>query len=189
MVLAAQARVLVVALVVALFLAFGTVACGPSSTERSGSSGYSAPEREPDLDSESGRAGSESPDGEVEIESVSIVTASNAGGQVDLEPVVLGDGGGVDAVAMDGFVSGLGRGLGREVRNEARDVAVEDGSRLMGAVVAIGCDEATGVALVREDGELAVRPQVPKSGNQCLVPMTSVALFVVPGQNGQAGGV
>ena len=49
--------------------------------------------------------------------------------------------------------------------------------------------EATGVALVREDGELAVRPQVPKSGNQCLVPMTSVALFVVPGQNGQAGGV
>ena len=53
------------------------------------------------------------------------------------------------------------------------------GQTLMGAVVSVGCDEPTGIELTQTFEGYEVTAQVPKSEVQCLVAVTSVALFLV----------
>ena len=85
----------------------------------------------------------------------------------------------VDAAALRKFVAPFGADLGPQVRMAVRETEVPPGQTLMGAVVAIGCDEPTGIELVQTFDGYEVTGIVPKSGVQCLVAVTSVALFLV----------
>jgi hypothetical protein len=105
-----------------------------------------------------------------------IISASNADGEVDVRPVSV-----ADPESLDEFVATLGADLGPRVRAAVRRVEVPAGETLMAAVVAVGCDRPTGVELVQTFDGYEVTGIVPKSGVQCLVTMTSVALFTVVG--------
>lgn len=103
-----------------------------------------------------------------------IVSASNADGEVTPQPVPL-----TDRAAVEDFTATFGADLGPQVEAAVRDTDVPDGQTLMGAVVAIGCDEPTGIELTKTFEGYEVKGIVPKSGVQCLVAVTSVALFLV----------
>jgi hypothetical protein len=103
-----------------------------------------------------------------------IISASNVGGAVDPRPVPV-----QDAASRDELLAPLGADLGRRVRAAVRQTEVPDGQTLMAAVVAVGCDEPTGIELVPTSDGYEVTGVVPKSGVQCLVPVTSVALFLI----------
>lgn len=105
-----------------------------------------------------------------------IISASNADGEVTTRPVPV-----EDPESLDDFVATLGADLGPRVRAAVRRTEVSVGETLMAAVVAIGCDRPTGVELVQTFDGYEVTGIVPKSGVQCLVTMTSVALFTVAG--------
>lgn len=105
---------------------------------------------------------------------VRIISASHVDGAVDPRPVPV-----EDAASRDELLAPLGADLGRAVRAAVRQTEVPDGQALMAVVVAVGCDEPTGIELVRTVDGYEVTAVVPKSGVQCLVPVTSVALFLV----------
>jgi hypothetical protein len=106
--------------------------------------------------------------------SARIVSVSNADGDVTPVAVPLDD-----PASLRRFVAPFGADLGPRVRAAVRDTEVPPGQRLMGAVVAVGCDEPTGIELTETFDGYEVRGIVPKSGVQCLVAVTSVALFLV----------
>ncbi len=103
-----------------------------------------------------------------------IISASNADGEVDPRPVPL-----EDPAAVDDFVAGFGADLGPQVEDAVQQTDVPEGQTLMGAVVAVGCDKPTGIELVQTFEGYEVTGIVPKSGVQCIVAVTSVALFLV----------
>lgn len=103
-----------------------------------------------------------------------IISVSNADGQVSERPVPL-----EDQAALDDFVSGFGADLGPQVEEAVQETDVPPGQTLMGAVVAVGCDKPTGIRLVQTFDGYEVTGIVPKSGVQCIVAVTSVALFLV----------
>jgi hypothetical protein len=105
-----------------------------------------------------------------------IITASNADGETSPRPVPVGD-----PASLRDFVATMGADLGPRVRAAVRQTDVPPGQTLMGAIVAVGCDEPTGVEVVQTFDGYEVTPVLPKSGVQCVVAMTSVALFQVEG--------
>lgn len=103
-----------------------------------------------------------------------IISASNADGEVSPRPVPL-----EDPAALRELVTGVGADLGSQVRAAVREIDVPAGQTLMGAVVAVGCDKPTGIELAQTFDGYEVTGIVPKSDVQCLVAVTSVALFLV----------
>lgn len=103
-----------------------------------------------------------------------IVSASNADGDTSPSPVPLGD-----RSSLRTFVAPLGADLGPRVEAAVRETTVPAGQHLMGAVVAIGCEEPTGIELTQTFEGYEVSARVPKTDVQCLVAVTSVALFLV----------
>lgn len=104
-----------------------------------------------------------------------IVKASNVDGDPDTLASAL-----VDDKAVDAFLATTDARLATDVRSAVKQVQVPAGSTLFGAVVSVGCDTPTAVDWVTTFDGIEVTAQVPKSGVQCLVPVTSVALFLVP---------
>jgi hypothetical protein len=114
---------------------------------------------------------------------VEIVTASPGSGDVDRRPTEL-----APEDHLGELVAGLDGGLAVDVRRAAERAAadpevrehVEDGGRLMGAVIWLGCETPRRVAVSGEGDRLRVRAVVKSAGEvQCLVPITTVALFTV----------
>jgi hypothetical protein len=103
-----------------------------------------------------------------------IISVSNADGEADPRPVPVGD-----PASLDDFVAPLGADLGPRVRAAVRRAEVPAGQTLMAAVVAVGCDTPTGIEVVQTFDGYEVTAVLPKSGVQCLVAVTSVALFLV----------
>ncbi len=104
-----------------------------------------------------------------------LVTATEGGDGPDTQAVAL-DG----ARALDAFVAGFSSALAREIRSAATDLEVRDGEQLAGQVVAVGCDEPSGVeALAAQGGVVLEAGPVPSPGRQCLAAMTTVALVVL----------
>ncbi|UUZ60516.1 hypothetical protein [Nocardioides sp. B-3] len=101
--------------------------------------------------------------------------ASNVDGETTPGPVPP-----VDDKSVEAFLSATDAGLAAKVRAAVAEVAVPAGSTLFGAVVSVGCDTPTAVSWVTTFDGIEVTPTVPKSGVQCTVPVTSVALFPVP---------
>lgn len=105
-----------------------------------------------------------------------IITVSNADGEISPRPVPVSD-----PASLDAFVATMGADLGPRVRAAVRQTDVPPGQTLMGAIVAVGCDEPTGIEVVQTFDGYEVTAVLPKSGVQCVVAMTSVALFQVEG--------
>jgi hypothetical protein len=103
-----------------------------------------------------------------------IITVSNADGEISPRPVPVSD-----PASLRDFVATMGADLGPRVRAAVRQTDVPPGQTLMGAIVAVGCDEPTGVEVVQTFDGYEVTAVLPKSGVQCVVSMTSVALFQV----------
>lgn len=104
-----------------------------------------------------------------------IVKASNVDGETATRASAL-----VDDKAVDAFLSATDARLAADVRSAVKAVQVPADSTLFGAVVSVGCDTPTAVNWVTTFDGVEVTAEVPKSGVQCLVPVTSVALFLVP---------
>ncbi len=112
---------------------------------------------------------------EVEPGSAMIVSASDVGGEISPRASAL-----VDEQAVDGFLSTADQRLAADVRAAASGVRVPEGATLFGAVVAVGCDTPTAITWVSTFDGIEAEAALPKSTVQCLVPVTSVALFLVP---------
>jgi hypothetical protein len=113
--------------------------------------------------------------GDADAVAIGVVSASNADGEVSQYASVLRG-----RRQVRGFVAPLAPHLKSEVRQAVRTADVPEGRLLFGAVVAIGCETPTGITVDHTWDGYQVTAQVPKSGIQCLVPVTSVALFHVP---------
>lgn len=85
----------------------------------------------------------------------------------------------VDAEAVESFLLDADPRLADEVRAAVEAAQVPAGSTLFGSVVAVGCDEPTAVSWEQTFDGVQTSARLPKSTVQCLVPVTSVALFLV----------
>ncbi len=83
-----------------------------------------------------------------------------------------------DDKSVDMFLDSLDPRLGADVREAITAAQVPAGSVLFGSVVAVGCDQPLAVEVATTFEGLETTGVMPKSGVQCLVPVTSVALFV-----------
>lgn len=83
--------------------------------------------------------------------------------------------------AVADFVVGMQNGLGTTVSETVEQVreAVPDATPY-GAVVATGCDAPRDVAIEAGEAGFTVVPSLPKSGVQCLAPVTFVVVFAAP---------
>ena len=104
-----------------------------------------------------------------------IVSASNVDGETSTLASAL-----VDDKAVGRFLATTDARLAEDVRAAVRATHVPAGSTLFAAVVSVGCDQPTGLSWSRTFEGIEVTPTLPKSQVQCLVPVTSVALFLVP---------
>jgi hypothetical protein len=104
-----------------------------------------------------------------------IVSASNVDGETSTLASAL-----VDDKAVGRFLATTDARLAEDVRAAVRATQVPAGSTLFAAVVSVGCDQPTGLSWSRTFEGIEVTPTLPKSQVQCLVPVTSVALFLVP---------
>lgn len=134
------------------------------------------PTTEPGTSDQSSGAGARLPVGPtVEPGQAVVVEASNVDGHTATRASAL-----VDDKAVDAFLSDIDARLAADVRSAVEAVQVPADSTLFGAVVSVGCDTPTAVTWVTTFDGIEVTPTVPKAGVQCLVPVTSVALFLVP---------
>lgn len=104
-----------------------------------------------------------------------IVSASNVVGEVSRTADAL-----VDDASRDAFVQPMDPRLAQDVRRAARRAQVPANSTLYGAVVAGGCDAPIEIVWTVTVEGIEVPPVLPKPGVECLVPVTWVALFLVP---------
>ncbi len=135
----------------------------------------SATESSRSSDSSSSGAGASLTVGDaVEPGQALIVSASNVDGPTTQRASAL-----VNDQAVETFVSDTDARLADEVRTAVKAVQVPDGSTLFGSVVSVGCDKPVAVTWDKTFDGIEATAEVPKSGVQCLVPVTSVALFLV----------
>lgn len=102
---------------------------------------------------------------------VALISASNAGGRVSVEPVPIGD-----PTSLAAFTRGLDARLSRDVAQQARTATVPDGQTLLAAVVGISCEAVMSVRVKVRDGAPVIVAPPQKSDKQCLVPVTTVAV-------------
>jgi hypothetical protein len=109
---------------------------------------------------------------------LALISQSNVGGEVSTTAVPLDS---ADAVAE--FSSQFEGSQMSESLQQALSVAtVPDGQQLMGAVIAVGCSTPGNATVTRaDDGSIVVTAKGGgKSTQECLVPVTTVALVAVP---------
>jgi len=104
-----------------------------------------------------------------------IVSASNVDGDTSTRASAL-----VNDRALDTFVATMEARLAEDVRAAVRATQVPADSTLFGAVVSVGCHKPTAISWSTTFEGIEVTPTLPKAEVQCLVPVTSVALFLVP---------
>lgn len=104
-----------------------------------------------------------------------IVSASNVDGETSTKASAL-----VDDQSLEAFLAPTDPRLAKDVRAAVRQATVPADSTLFGAVVSVGCDRPTSIEWSTTFDGIEVTPTLPKSEVQCLVPVTSVALWLVP---------
>ena len=86
-----------------------------------------------------------------------------------------------DPQSVDAFVADMDPRLAEQVRAAVKRVQTEQNmmgdSILYGSVVSVGCEEPVAVTLKQTPAGLETTAMVPKTDVQCLVPVTSVAIF------------
>lgn len=105
-----------------------------------------------------------------------VVHATAAGGHVTDRATVLGD-----AAAIGTYVARLRGALPGRIRRAARRLDIPDGQVLVAAVVAVGCDVPPSVSVSGSGADAVFTAQrVASPMAECLAPVTTVALAVVP---------
>ena len=146
----------------------------PGAATDTSSSGTTPPES-PTSDSSTGSGGQLVIGETLEPGRAVIVSASNVDGDTSTLASAL-----VNDKALGTFVATMETRLAEDVRAAVRATKVPADSTLFGAVVSVGCDEPTAISWSKTFEGIEVTPTLPKSEVQCLVPVTSVALFLVP---------
>lgn len=168
-------------------LLLAAAGCGSETSDDSGTASdpstseatkTSTPEPSPaptDKGTSSGSGGNMTVGDAVEPGQAVIVSASNV--KVEAAPRASAL---VDDAAIDDFVASFDAQLGADVRAAAAKVQVPADSTLFGSVVSVGCETPSTVDWVSTFDGVEAQATLPKPGVQCLVPVTSIALFLVP---------
>jgi hypothetical protein len=83
--------------------------------------------------------------------------------------------------AVSDFVVGFQNGFDTVVEDAVARVRADNPDATpYGAVVALGCDAPTDVAIDAGEAGFTVAPKLPKTGVQCLAPVTFVVVFAAP---------
>lgn len=157
--------------VLATVLATGVLAgCGSDTSDRA---------NDPSPTSASPISASSSPsDGSTGAPTVTIVSATGAGGRVDQHPTVLDGPSAVRAYASQFTNAELTRKVTSAAAAASSDLSAEQ--VLVAAVVSIGCDVPGDVAVDQAGGALTITAvKVANPQQECFAPVTSVALVTV----------
>jgi hypothetical protein len=113
----------------------------------------------------------------VDFTEVALISETNAGGKVSPQPALLDS-----PAAVTSFAGTLeGRTIAGKIKAAVVDADVPEGQAVVGSVVAIGCDVPPGVNVEWNGSGLEVTAQKVKAPLQeCLAPVTTVALVTVP---------
>jgi hypothetical protein len=114
--------------------------------------------------------------GPVDFTQVALISVSNAEGSMDPQAVVLDSQAAVDEFA--GQFSGTQMPTALTKAYKKSDVP--GGEVLVGAVVGVSCQAPTEVHVEQTKGGLEITADPVKTKNQCIVPITTVALVSVP---------
>jgi hypothetical protein len=116
-------------------------------------------------------------DGTVDFELVEMITETAAGGTVSEVAVPLSDDDAVQQFSAQ-FENDV---MATRIQDAVVAADVADDELLYAAVVAIGCDAPTDVAVTSSDsGLLITAMKVPSPMQECFAPMTTVSLVLVP---------
>lgn len=146
----------------------------PGAATDTASSETTTPES-PTSDSSTGSGGQFVIGETVEPGQAAIVSASNVDGDTSTRASAL-----VNDQALGTFLATMEARLAEDVRAAVSATQVPADSTLFGAVVSVGCHKPTAISWSTTFDGIEVTPTLPKSEVQCLVPVTSVALFLVP---------
>jgi len=111
---------------------------------------------------------------------VAILSGSAAGGEASLTAIDLGSPAGVDRL-----VSGVEHGsLAYDVRAKVAATEVPDGRRLVGAIVAVGCDIPVDVKVAEASDPVRLEPVFEgKPIRECFAAVTSIALVLLDAES------
>lgn len=117
------------------------------------------------------------PDGDPgEPEVLALVSESDVGGEVSPAAVSLDS-----ATLIADFAAQFeDERMGAAISEALADTQVDEGREVVGAVVAIGCEPPTDVTVESGDEGVEITAAPVKTDQQCLVPVTTVALVSVP---------
>jgi hypothetical protein len=105
-----------------------------------------------------------------------IVYGSAVGGELPDQVAVLAD----DA-AVERYAGRFRGSMTAKIEHAAAGIDVPDGYRLVAGVVAVGCDVPPSVAVVGAGGDVEFVPaKVASPRQECLAPVTTIALAAVP---------
>lgn len=114
-----------------------------------------------------------------EPQTVGIVSATAAGGRVDLNAVPIDDDQSRQAFAAQFEQAAMDERILKVIGS----ATFPESHTLMAAVVAIGCDVPTAVTVTQKDEGWVLEPVMPgKSTQECFAPVTSVAVVAVPSE-------
>jgi len=114
--------------------------------------------------------------GPVDFTQVAMISVSNADGTVDPQAVVLDSQAAVDEFA--GQFSGTQMRTALTTAYKKADVP--EGEVLVGAVVGVSCQAPSEVHVEQTKNGVEITADSVKTKNQCIVPVTTVALVSVP---------
>lgn len=115
-------------------------------------------------------------EGPLEFTQVALVSRTAVGGEVDRAATVLDDSAATTRFGEQ-FETG---GMGEEVAAAVARTDVPEGQVLLGAVVALGCDVPSEVAVARtSEGVTITALKTAKPLKECLAAVTTVALVLV----------
>lgn len=114
--------------------------------------------------------------GPVDFTQVALISVSNAEGSVDPQAVVLDS-----QAAVDEFAGQFSGTQMRTALTKAYQKAdVPEGDVLVGSVVGVSCQAPSEVHVEQTNDGVEITADPVKTKNQCIVPVTTVALVSVP---------
>jgi len=121
--------------------------------------------------------GTEDSTGSVDFDLVDTITVTAAGGTLSEVAVPLSD----DASVQEFTSQFESDDMVQQIQDAAANTDVPDGQALYAAVVSIGCDSPTDVAVTDSGAGLVITAgKVPSPQVECFAPMTTVALVLAP---------
>ncbi|CAM3856333.1 hypothetical protein [Nocardioides zeicaulis] len=148
----------------------------PSSTPSTDPAQTPSSTTTPEPDTGSSSRGPIEVTGSAGVKDATLMTATDAGGEASSMAFAVD----TDQARAD-FASQLEGTLGDEVSQEAaQQQAAAPGTTPYAAIVGVGCEPPTSVAVDAGEAGFQVTAELPKSNMQCFAAMTFVVVFSVP---------